>query len=170
MSSEQQNLSPIKDGILFVFIELCVFSAQVLVIFLVAFFISDSLSSEERLTEFVTGKINMHTMKELGFTLFAATFVLGLLTLIKEVAPSSYVEKITGEILLELPRTIYLFGSSITASMVAVAFFLSGHPQAATQPASGYFLLSALFALSFFAYGCIAKAFLLARRAKSVSA
>lgn len=173
MSSEQANqlekVSPVKDGILFVFIELCVFLAQVLMIFIVAFLISDSLSSEERLTEFVIGKVHMHTMKELGFTLFAATFVLGLLTLIKEVAPSSYVEKITGEILLELPRTIYLFGSSITASTVAIAFFISGHPQVATQPASGYFLLSAFFALSFFAYGCIAKALLLARKAKSVS-
>ena len=53
MSSEQPNqlekVSPVKDGILFVFIELCVFLAQVLMIFLVAFLISDSLSSEERL-------------------------------------------------------------------------------------------------------------------------
>lgn len=173
MSGEQQNQQvkahPVMDGISFVFTELCVFLAQVLVIFIVAFFISDSLSSEERLTEFVNGKINMHTMYELGLTLFAVTFVLGLLTLIKEGVPSSYVEKIIGEVLFELPRTIYLFGSCITASTVAMAFFLSAHPQATTQPAAGYFGLSAFFALSFFGYGCGAKAFFLSKKAKSAS-
>lgn len=174
MSDEQQDQQvkthPVKDGISFVFIELCVFAAQVLVIFIAAYFISDSLSSEERLTEFVNGKINMHTMKELGLTLFAVTFVLGLLTSIREVVPSSYVEKVSGEVLLELPRTIYLFGSSITASTIAIAFFLSSHPQATTQPAAGYFGLSAFFALSFFGYGCVAKALFLSKRAKPTSA
>jgi len=174
MSSEQHDQQvkthPVKDGISFVFIELCVFAAQVLVIFIVAYFISDSLSSEERLMEFVNGKVNMHTIKELGLTLFSVTFVLGLLALTKEVVPSSYVEKVSGEVLLELPRTIYLFGSSITASTIAIAFFLSSHPQAATQPAVGYFGLSAFFALSFFGYGCGAKVLLLSKRAESTSA
>lgn len=170
MSGEQNNQqaksNPIKDSISFVFIEFCVFSAQVLVMFIVAYFISDSLASEERLTEFVSGKVNMHTTKELGLTLFAVTFVLGLLALVKEFVPSAYVEKVSTEILLELPRTIYLFGSSITASTIAIAFFLSSHPEATTQPASGYFWLSAFFALTFFGYGCVAKGVFLAKRAK----
>lgn len=174
MSDEQNNqqakTNPVKDGISFVFIELCVFAAQVLVIFIVAYFISDSLASEERLTEFVNGKVNMHTMKELGLTLFAVTFVLGLLALVKEFVPSDYVEKVSTEVLLELPRTIYLFGSSITASTIAIAFFLSSHPEATKQPASGYFWLSAFFALSFFGYGCVAKGVLLHKRAKSSAA
>lgn len=171
MSDEQNNqqtkTNPVKGGISFVFIELCVFAAQVLVIFIVAYFISDSLASEERLTEFVNGKVNTHTMKELGLTLFAVTFVLGLLALVKEFVPSTYVEKVSTEVLLELPRTIYLFGSSITASTIAIAFFLSSHPEATKQPASGYFWLSAFFALSFFGYGCGAKGVLLLKRTKS---
>lgn len=174
MSDEQNNqqtkANPVKDGISFVFIEFCVFAAQVLVIFIVAYFISDSLASEDRLTEFVNAKLNMHTLKELGLTLFAVTFVLGLLALAKEFVPSDYVEKVSTEILLELPRTIYLFGSSITASTIAIAFYLSDHPEAAKQTASGYFWLSAFFALSFFGYGCIAKGILLAKRAKSSAA
>lgn len=171
MSEEQNNqpakAHPIKDGISFVFLELCVFAAQVLVIFVVAYFISDSLASEERLVEFVSGKVNTHTMKELGLTLFAVTFVLGLLALVKELVRSDYVEKVSTEVLLELPRTIYLFGSSITASTIALAFFLSSHPEATKEPASGYFWMSAFFALSFFAYGCTAKAGFLLKRAKS---
>lgn len=174
MSDEQNNqqtkTTPVKDGISFVFIEFCIFAAQVLVIFIVAYFISDSLASEERLTEFVNGKVNMHTMKELGLTLFAVTFVLGLLALVEKFVPSGYVEKVSTEVLLELPRTIYLFGSSITASTIAIAFFLSSHPEATKQPASGYFWLSAFFALSFFGYGCVAKAVFLPKRAKALEA
>lgn len=174
MPNEQNNqptkTQPLIDGISFVFIEFCVFSAQVLTIFIVAYFISDSLASEERLTQFVTGKVNTHTMKELGLTLFAVTFVLGVLALIKEIVSSNYAEKVSTEVLLELPRTIYLFGSSITASTIAIAFFLSSHPEATSQPASGYFWLSAFFALSFFGYGCGAKALFLSKRAKSSAA
>jgi hypothetical protein len=169
-NSQQTKTTPVKDGISFVFIELCIFAAQVLVIFIVAYFISDSLASEERLTEFVNGKVNMHTMKELGLTLFAVTFVLGLLALVEKFVPSGYVEKVSTEVLLELPRTIYLFGSSITASTIAIAFFLSSHPEATKQPASGYFWLSAFFALSFFGYGCVAKAVFLPKRAKALEA
>ncbi len=163
-NNQQTKTSPVKDGISFVFIEFCVFAAQILVIFIVAYFISDSLS-EERLTEFLNGKINAHTMKEFGLTLFAVTFVLGLLALVKELVPSRYVEKISTEVLLELPRTIYLFGSSITASTIAVTWFLASHPEATKQPASGYFWLSIFFAFTFFVYGCGAK-WLLLRRAQ----
>jgi hypothetical protein len=148
----------------FLFVEFCVFASQVLVIFIVSYFISDSLGNEERLTKFVLGKVNTETMSELGLTLFATTFVLGLLSLIKEVSSSPLVEKITGEILSELPRTIYLFGSSITAATVAIAVFLSTHPEAANKPASGFFALSAGFAITFFAYGCGAKALLVAKK------
>lgn len=155
-----------KLGFSFVFIEFCVFAAQVLVFFIVSYFISDSLSSEDRLTEYIKLKMNTNTMSELGLTLFSTTFVLGLLTLIKEVSSSAFVEKISGEVLFELPRTIYLFGSSITAATIAIALFISSHPQAAPHPASGYFGLSAFFAISFFAYGCGAKAMLMSKRSK----
>jgi heme/copper-type cytochrome/quinol oxidase subunit 3 len=171
MSNEQTKTHLIKDGFFsFVFIELCVFAAQVLVFFIVAYFISDSLASKERLAEFLNGKINTYTLKELGLTLFAVTFTLGLLAQIKVIVPSSYVEKVSTEVLLELPRTIYLFGSSITASTLAIASFISSHPETIKQPASDYFWLSAFFALSLFGYGCTAKYFFLLKRGKSSAA
>jgi hypothetical protein len=172
MSNEQTNQQTqthsVKDEIFsFVFIELCVFAAQVLVFFIVAYFVSDSLASEERLAEFLSGKINAYTVKELGLTLFAVTFALGLLAQIKVIVPSSYVEKVSTEVLLELPRTIYLFGSSITASTLVLAIFISSHPEAVNKPASDYFWLSACFALSLFGYGCAAKYFFFLKRVKS---
>lgn len=170
MSDQQKNVISNKEIMSFVFIELCVFIAQVLIIFIVAYFISDSLDSEKRLTEFVNGKVNSATMKELGLTLFSATFVLGLLTLAKEFIPSKFVETISSEIILELPRTIYLFGSSITASTLAIASFLSSHPEVTTRPTPNYLWASAFFAVSFFTYGCAIKLILLIKQKHSSKA
>lgn len=90
----------------FYFVELCVFLSQAIVIFIVAYFVSDMLQSEERLTIFVNNKLNSLTMSEFGLTLFAVTFVLGLLYIIRDMAPSPLVERIAGEVINELPRTI----------------------------------------------------------------
>lgn len=167
MSDQQNNAISSKEILSFALIELCVFIAQVLIIFIVAYFISDSLDSEKRLTEFVSSKVNPTTMKELGLTLFSVTFVLGLLTLAKEFIPSKFVETISSEIILELPRTIYLFGSSITASTLAIASFISNHPEVTTQPTPNYLWASAFFAISFFIYGCSIKLALLIKQRNS---
>lgn len=142
----------------FILTEFCIFAAQTLTLFIVAYIISDSLSNEDRLMGFINGKINTTTMKELGLTLFSATFVLGLFSLIQEISSSHHLKKISREVLFELPRTIYLFGSSITASTIAIAFFLSSHPQSTAEPVAGYIGLSAFFAITFFVYGSALKA------------
>ncbi|MDP2762642.1 MAG: hypothetical protein Q8O64_19950 [Sideroxyarcus sp.] len=170
MATTKQNKStviksPETLGINFWVTEFFVFLSQVAVIFLVAFFISDMFHSESRLTEFVNGKINTNTMTELLLTLFAITFVMGLLAIAKEIIPSSLFEKIAGEVLNELPRTIYLFGSSITAVTAAVATFIYNHPDSTNKPAVGFFTMSVFFALTFFAYGCGAKALLTLKKA-----
>ena len=105
----------------FITVEFFVFASQVIVIFLVTFFTTDMLSNETRLTEFVAGNLNVNTMTELGLTLFAATFVFGVVAIAKEVASAPIVELVASEVLAEIPRTIYLFGSTITAVTVAVA-------------------------------------------------
>ena len=173
MATTKQNKSTVATkpaetlGVSFWVTEFFVFLSQVAVIFLVAFFISDMFHSESRLTEFVNGKINTNTMTELLLTLFAITFVMGLLAIAKEIIPIGLVEKIASEILYELPRTIYLFGSSITAVTAAVATFISNHPDATNKPAAGFFAMSVFFALTFFAYGCGAKALLTLKKVRN---
>ncbi|HTN29905.1 MAG TPA: hypothetical protein VL178_03610 [Pseudomonas sp.] len=151
------------ESMTFYLTELCVFLSQVLIIFLVAYFISDMMQSEERLSSFVSSKVNALTFREFWLTLFSATFVLGLLFIIREMAPSRFVEKIATEVINELPRTIYLFGSSMTALTAAVAVFLAVNPTENAIPAAGLFGTSLFFAFIFFVYGCGAK-FLLIRK------
>lgn len=151
----------------FVFIEFAVFLSQALVIFIVTFFLSDMLKNEERLTTFVTSKLNDFTISELGLTLFAVTFVLGLFYIIKEMSTSSLVERIASELIDELPRTIYLFGSSITAITAALAIFLLQNPDSSQIQASRFFVMSLFIGISFFGYGCLIKAGLKRKKAQT---
>lgn len=167
MSTPKQRKLPVKSqptvslGLNFWITEFFVFLSQVTVIYLVAFLISDMFGNEERLTEFVTSKLNTNTITELGLTLFAATFVMGFIAIVTKIIPSGdWSEKIANEVLLEFPRTIYLFGSSVTAATAAIATFMSQHPQAINKPA-GYFYMAAFFAISFFTYGAGLKAMLI---------
>lgn len=154
----------------FVFIELCIFASQVFVFFLVAVFTSDFLRSEQRLTEFSESKVNSNTMSELGITLLAITVALGVLSILSTLAPSKFVERLSREILQELPRTIYFFGSSITAITMAVAVYISNHPTTSTRPASGFAAMAAFLAISFFIYGCGLKALLLVKEKRLATA
>ena len=149
----------------FVLTEFCIFAAQFFVFFLVAVFTSDFLRNEERLTEFSISKVNGNTIGELGLTLLAITVALGVLSILSELAPSKFLERLSHEMLQELPRTIYFFGSSITAITIAVAVFINNHPTTATKPA-GFAAMAIFFAFSFFAYGCGLKALLLAKERK----
>lgn len=133
--------------------ELFVFLSQVFVFFLVTVFTSDFLRNEERLAGFIKTKINSHTLGELGFTLLAITVAVGVIAIIKEMASSKFVENIAKEVINELPRTIYVFGSSITAMMLAVAVFYYNQPPDTSKQAQSFFMMAGLFAVVTFTYG-----------------
>ncbi len=159
-------------GFSFYATELMVFLSQVAVIFLVAFFTTDLLRNETRLAEFAAAKINGSTMGEIGLTLVAITLWLGVLTVFKEFVESPLLAKIFTEVLAELPRTIYFFGSSISAVVLAIAFYTVSHPESSSKPAYGYFSIAGWLALTAFIYGCGLKALLTskARRQQVASA
>ena len=147
---------PSALGLMFFVTELFVFLSQIFIFFIVAAFSSDFLRNEDRLVEFATAKINAHTMPEIGLTLLAITVALGVLAFISRIASSTIVEIISNEVLNEAPRTIYFFGSTISATILAIAIFLSNHPQATadTKAASAFFGMSVGAAIISFAYGC----------------
>lgn len=153
----------------FIITELFVFLSQVFVFFLVTVFTSDFLRNEERLAEFIKSKINSHTWGELGFTLLAITVALGVIAIIKEMASSKFVGNIAREVINELPRTIYVFGSSITAMMLAVAVFYYNQPPAASKQAQSFFVMAGLFAIATFTYGFGIKAALTLKARKALA-
>lgn len=144
--------------------ELCVFLSQFFVFFIVTFFISNMLNDEDKLTDFVSGKLNGSTSLEIFLTLFAITSVIGLLFFIREMTISGFAEKVAREVIRELPRTIYLFGSSISAVTIAAALFLLMNPESMEEVEEGSDLgvggivaMSLFIGGSFFAYGLAIK-------------
>lgn len=152
-----------KLGKDFFITEFFVFLSQVFVFFSVAVFASKFLTNEDDLVEFANSKVNVHTLPELGYTLLAITVTFGILSIITYGAPRrGLVARITFEVLNEYPRVIYLFGSSVTATMFAVAIFISMNPHSAPKPPV-FFFWAALYSLTIFVYGCGIKMWLICR-------
>lgn len=137
----------------FIFSELIVFLSQVAVFFTVAVFTSNFLSSEEKLVKFSEQKINDGTAGELGLTFLAILLVIGVFTTIGRVFDNKFVESYINEILCEMPKTIYVFGSSATGVMAAISLFIHLNPDSDAS-AQGFAVMTLLFAIVMFIYGC----------------
>lgn len=133
--------------------ELFVFLSQVFVFFLVAVFTSDFLKNEQHLAEHIKIKVNNNTFEELGLTLLAITVALGTIFIIKQIIQLEIVDRVASEILIELPRTIYIFGSSITGLMLAVAWFYLINQSTQPNMARTFILISVVFSIIAFLYG-----------------
>ncbi|RXS44608.1 hypothetical protein EST55_03770 [Idiomarina sp. 29L] len=136
----------------FVFSELVIFMSQVLVFFMVAVFTSNFLNSEEKLVEFANQKINDGSLTEVGLTFLAILVVIGLFSALGRIFDNKYVEFYVNEVLCEMPKTIYVFGSSATGTMLAISLFIYRNP-AEGASAQGFAALSFLFAFMMFLYG-----------------
>lgn len=137
----------------FVFSEFVIFISQTAVFFMVAVFTSNFLNSEEKLAAFSEQKINDGSLSELGLTFLAILMVIGLFSALGRIFDNKYVDHYVNEILCEMPKTIYVFGSAATGAMLAISFFAHLHPTNEVN-AKGFVLLSALFAFMVFIYGC----------------
>ncbi|MFT6905954.1 MAG: hypothetical protein ACJAS1_002617 [Oleiphilaceae bacterium] len=137
----------------FIFNEFVIFLSQVLVFFMVTIFITNFLSSEEKLIKFSAQKINDGTLAELGLTFLAILIVIGLFSALGRVFENKYVEYYVNEILCEMPKTIYFFGSSIAGVMLGISLFLNFNP-IEIESAKGFASMSVLFAIMAFLYGC----------------
>lgn len=137
----------------FIFNEFIIFTSQIFIFFIVAVFTSDFLRSEDRLVKYAELKINSGSMIELGLTFTAVFVVIGCLSAIGKVFSNKIVDSYIHEILCEIPKTIYFFGSSVTGVMLAISLFIYRNPQPQSTPDHFAFLAS-IFALAAFLYGC----------------
>lgn len=137
----------------FVFSEFVIFISQVAVFFMVAVFTSNFLNSEEKLAAFSEQKINDGSLAELGLTFLAILVVIGLFSALGRIFDNKYVDHYVNEILYEMPKTIYVFGSAATGTMLAISLFAYLHPTDEVN-AKGFAVLSAFFAFMVFMYGC----------------
>jgi hypothetical protein len=100
-------------------------------------------------------------MSELGYTLLAILLTLGALSaLVIASSSDGFFSKLVQEVRLELPRTMYLFGSSITGTTLALSCLVALHASSSVKPAAGYAGMALIFALAFFGFGFGLKAWL----------
>lgn len=137
----------------FIFGEFVIFISQVFVFFIVAVFTSDFFNSEERLVSFSEQKINSGSLAQLGLTFLAILIVIGLFSALGRIFDNKSIEYYVNEILCEMPKTIYVFGSAATGAMLAMSLFAQLN-HADEVSANRFAVVTLIFALTVFAYGC----------------
>jgi len=148
----------------FFVIEFLIFCSQILTIYLVGFFISGLFKNEKALLDFALSKLQANSIGEFGLTVLAILVLIGLIATVTEFFPTHMSHKILRKVIEEFPRTIYLFGSSLTATLLSVATFSVVNSNSNTSRGPKYFLMSGIFGFMFFVMGCGLKAFIQYRR------
>lgn len=137
----------------FIFSEFVIFISQVAAFFMVAVFTSNFLNSEEKLAAFAGQKMNSGSLAELGLTFWAILTVIGFFAALGRIFDNRHVEHYVNEVLCEMPKTIYVFGSAATGAMLAISLFAHLHSTDEVD-AKGFALLSTTFAFMMFILGC----------------
>lgn len=138
----------------FILSEFVVFLSQVVVFFMVAVFTSNFLNNEDKLAAFASQKINNGSIGELGLTLLATLVVIGFFAAVGRIFDNRYVDFYVHEVLCEMPKTIYFFGSAATGTMLAISLFFHLNPTE-NSSAQVFVVLSLYFAFLCFLYGCV---------------
>ncbi len=109
--------------------ELSISIAQTAIFFFIAMFSSNFLRDSAALAAYANQKINGTTFPEFFLSLLSILVVSGVLFfLLAATKESPRVLSIAKNVLMEMPRTISIFGSSILATLLAVAIHLHIYP------------------------------------------
>ena len=151
-SPKQQLL----DATYALFLEACIFAAQVFIFFWVAI-LTTSFLDPGQLAELVKSRINDHLGPEILATLLATSACLGVLFAFERTSGIAIAKEVTEFILDELPRTAYYFGSSVAGIIFAVAWHKAFHPDGKHPSAMQLLQLGGGWALLAFAYGAVGR-------------
>lgn len=152
-----------KKYLKFLSIEFILYCVQILIGFIVICSLTKLFAYEELTTKILNSKITDSVLSELGWTLFAITVVLGLIKLAQTIFDVES-KSILNEVMLEMPRAIYFFGSQMTAAMIALIIAINCYPSESTLSQKTLIISTAiLVGIITFLYGCGLK-FLLKRK------
>ncbi|GAD31294.1 hypothetical protein L4D04_22215 [Photobacterium angustum] len=137
----------------FILNEFIIFLSQIVIFFMVTIFVSNFLSNEDKLVNFLNQKINDGTKSELFLSLLAILFVIGLFTTLDKIFDNKQINLYIDEVLYEIPKLIYTLGSSVSGAMLASTLYLIFNPTpeiTAIKTAGS----AVSFAFIVFVYGC----------------
>ena len=137
-------------------LEASTYASQTVVFCLVAILLSNLLQDEKTLAELITCRIGTGFWREIICTILASLAWLGALLVTSTCLPSKVWTRIIREVLNELPRTIYFFGSSVSGLLLAAAAAEWFHP-AYRHLAYQFSGVALLWAFAVFLYGFMLK-------------
>jgi|GEM_PF-3913332 hypothetical protein len=121
-----------------------------------SFVYSRLYSDESRFVAFVKSKTGSQIGSDFGCMILAILLILAAACIAEKVLPLSKKTSLTDRVLLEIPRAIYLLGSTFAGTVTAVWLFsiTSGKP----IDISGWtYILANVFGLIFFGFGATIK-------------
>ncbi|MEL7068617.1 MAG: hypothetical protein AAGN15_08210 [Cyanobacteria bacterium J06581_3] len=133
--------------------ELATFTCQTFIFYMVAVLSSDLLSDKDRLVAYVSSRIGNIAVQELLIVVPVSFLVVGMLHTLSDKYSSRWAKRLIETVLQDIPRTIYLFGSSVAGVLLALSTF--SHRSADPSIVTGSIVfLSVIAAITFFLYGC----------------
>jgi hypothetical protein len=140
-------------------IELSVFIAQSLMVFLVAVLMSDLLSDGRRLARVVVAKAASLSVREMVATALAFAVVMGLVALIRHMStPNGALKRVFTELVMEIPRAMYFVGANLLGVAIAAGMYAASKP--AERDVIPTLVSLALYGVVMFIYGFLARTFL----------
>ena len=143
----------------FVLMEFATFACQTFIFYMVAVVSSDLLSDRDRLVAYAGSRIGEIAIQELFIVVPVSFLVLGVLHTLSDKYSSRRAKFLIETVLQDIPRTIYIFGSSAVGVLLALSTFSYRIAEPNIVTGSIVFL-SVIAAITFFAYGCFVSYFL----------
>ncbi|HEY5971038.1 MAG TPA: hypothetical protein VIT22_03540 [Pseudoxanthomonas sp.] len=158
MEKQKQTQRRQQDLPALIILELATSVSQVAIFFFLALFSSNFLMDKATFLEFVNQKINKTTFSEFLFTMLAIVVVSGLMFgLLQATRNNEKISIVAKHVLLEMPRTISIFGSSVLATFLATAIHLHYFPEANSASFGKFFLIGVMFWAVSFVYAFFIK-------------
>ena len=145
-------ISPKKTIARFLLGELLAFGAQFLVFFLALLISTNFLRDADKLARAALDKLGNDAMLDVGILCLAILAVAGLLAIFQQGSGSKF--DFIGEFALEIPRAVYAFAASSSATIFVLEIYLAKHPSdSAGITTSQLVALGTAFVILGFIYG-----------------
>ena len=154
----------------FIFTEVIAFLVQYGTIFMTVMFSTFFFKNPALIKSFIVKDLNADIGFNFAMGILSCTFMLGIIALIKECNSSKTIEEYTRDVIFDIPRIFYLFGSSISscASVISILVFFYPKDPASIELAKKspltLVIMLFIFGFIFLGYGMFIKFLVMKRR------
>lgn len=157
-----------KLDVEFFAVETSIFALQTAVLFLVGYFGSYMFTNEQKFIELVNSRVSSLSVNEFMITMLVLVFCFGVVALAYFFTPISAFQRVLRELVSEFPRTVYLFGSNLSALGLLMYAYACEHPGVKVGTPEKYLKIAVFFAVAFLFIGIGFKCLIVLRGQKNI--